>query len=135
MKVVVGYDGSSSAQRALERALHLFGAGRPEVILVRAVTQPMTSSDLAAQAFEAARDEARDELEAVVGEVNREEVAVRALIREGEPRQVLERMVEEEEPDVVVVGARGQGAAARLLLGSVSTYAVHHFPCPVLVVR
>lgn len=37
--------------------------------------------------------------------------------------------------DLLVVGSRGYGGFADALLGSVSTYCVHHAHCPVVVIR
>jgi nucleotide-binding universal stress UspA family protein len=52
---------------------------------------------------------------------------------EGQPAGVL--LKEAEQADMIVVGSRGHGGFANLLLGSVTQQVVHHAPCPVVVVR
>jgi len=37
--------------------------------------------------------------------------------------------------DLLVVGSSGAGALKELILGSVSSYAAHHAPCPIVLVR
>jgi nucleotide-binding universal stress UspA family protein len=53
----------------------------------------------------------------------------------GHTEEVLQRFIERQKPDLMVMGSRGLGGFERMLLGSTSHYMAHHAPCPVLVVR
>ncbi|WP_338140663.1 universal stress protein [Candidatus Neomicrothrix sp.] len=59
-------------------------------------------------------------------------VSVTGSVRRGPPAQVL--LEAAEDADMVVVGSRGLGGFAGLLLGSVARRVTHLAPCPVVVV-
>jgi nucleotide-binding universal stress UspA family protein len=52
----------------------------------------------------------------------------------GEAAHVVAEAAREEGADVIVVGTRGRGPLAGLLLGSVTQRLLHLAPCPVLAV-
>jgi nucleotide-binding universal stress UspA family protein len=60
------------------------------------------------------------------------DVVCEASAHEGHPVDTL--LAEAAQADLVVVGRRGRGGFASLVLGSVSQQVVHHAPCPVVVV-
>jgi nucleotide-binding universal stress UspA family protein len=53
----------------------------------------------------------------------------------GDPAEEIVATANDFDTDLVVVGARGLGGMARVLLGSVSEKVLHHARCPVLIVK
>jgi nucleotide-binding universal stress UspA family protein len=133
--VVVGVDGSDASKDALGWAgryarltgstLHAVTAWQIPAELALAVAVP----DLDPQG------DAQRLLKETVGEVleGREPVALRTSVVQGPPALVLEQLAGA--ADLLVVGSRGHGALAGILLGSVSEHCVHHAGCPVVVVH
>lgn len=136
--VVVGVDGSPESAEAADFACAEAARRGCDVLAVAVhpeVDQPATAlSDLAAER-KALRDAATAELSAVVEPMLSDwpHVAVRTRVLGGEPATELGRMAQD--APMVVVGSRGRGGFAGLLLGSTSRELLTSAPCPVAVVR
>jgi nucleotide-binding universal stress UspA family protein len=130
----VGFDGSPEARAAVElaRALAVAASASLRVIRVLAPGAPGGSAftyrpDWAEREQER-RDEAQEELDAVLAELG--EIATGGVVV-GNPATAL--AYAGNDLDLLVTGSRGYGPARRLMLGSTSTRLVHAAPCPVLV--
>jgi nucleotide-binding universal stress UspA family protein len=133
-KIVVGVDGSDRAKRALEWAIEEARLRDAVVEAVYAWSYPYVGTIPSAMVidFEQVEANARDTLEAAVGQVDAGDIAVEhALVHGGAAQALVERG---QDADLVVVGSRGLGGFTGLLLGSVSHQVTHHAPCPVVVV-
>ncbi len=128
-RVVLGFDGSTSARTALEAAVAHARWHRAPLLLLCAVE---VSDAVSTQAFSAV---AEDMLAATAAIVRNGPDApeVRTALRFGSATAAL---LEVERPgDLLVVGTHGHRPVARVLLGSTSTSVVTHAHEPVLVVR
>jgi nucleotide-binding universal stress UspA family protein len=137
--IVVGHDGSKCAQEALRwaarlalradldlhvlRSWSLTTAPRPDTWTVGYVP-PLTDWESAVL----------DELTGHVAAAGLDP-AVRVTCHPVHKAPVQALLAAAEGANLVVVGARGRGGFAGLLLGSVSDQLVHHAACPVTVVR
>jgi nucleotide-binding universal stress UspA family protein len=135
-RIVVGVDGSPGAREALRFALEearlrdasvaaVFVWSLPLVADVPAALLPATLSDFREEAVEAL-DAALEEVSDTGG------VEIERVVVEGPPAREL--VAAAEGADLLVVGSRGRGGFAGLLLGSVSQQCAHHAPCPVVIV-
>ncbi|MHB9149509.1 MAG: universal stress protein [Thermoleophilia bacterium] len=136
--IVVGVDGSAQGEVALEFAAHEAALREARLLVVAAWESPMIVAPVGVypvEAFQSLRDDVESIVQAAVARVTELEpgVTCEGRVVEGQPAAVLLR--EAQDAEMVVVGSRGYGGFASLLLGSVSQQMVHHAPCPVVVVR
>jgi nucleotide-binding universal stress UspA family protein len=135
--VVVGFDGSPGAEAALRFAaeeatlrglpLRIVSAWEaPSSAYVGEAFAPTPDAFLQAEQRAEELSRAAVELAASLG-VEAEGVAV-----EGHPATML--IEQARDAALLVVGSRGHGTAASLLLGSVSRRLAHHAPCPLVIV-
>jgi nucleotide-binding universal stress UspA family protein len=137
--IVVGTDGSPSADAAVRRAIEIAkGSGAP-VHLVTAFPDVPTYRETITSSAKAEPIDLRQVAESVLAREARpledEGVGVMTHAREGDPAEVLIEVAQEQDADLIVVGARGLSGLKRFLLGSVSSKLSHHAPVSVLVVR
>lgn len=145
-RIVVGVDGGEGGARALRWAADLAAPIGAEVIVVHAirpevavswatemggVATPLLSGD----EWKTWRDAQERRIERRSAPLLRAaEVPYRILVVDGHPAAVIMGMAGAENADLIVVGRRGRGGLAELVLGSVSHQLTHHARRPVVVV-
>jgi len=141
--IVVGVDGSDHSHRALIWAMRQAAqqqvpltvlAVRPDPVRpvtgvywgVHAYPEDTHNPEVVRKAIQAIVEQARNEID---------ETAPQATVNvvTGDPAEELVKA--SRDADMIVVGSRGSGGFASLLMGSVSSKVAHHAACPVVVIR
>ncbi|HET6277486.1 MAG TPA: universal stress protein [Candidatus Polarisedimenticolia bacterium] len=145
MKILIAFDGSPSAQAAVDEV-----AGRPwpkgtEVRLVTVLERPLplpppNGIEVYAPLLEKMRVSLREEAyqriqRAMKTLATRKDLAITYEMRDGSVKEALLDAVREWDADLVMVGSRGVSGLARLILGSVSQALASHAPCSVEIVK
>jgi nucleotide-binding universal stress UspA family protein len=138
--VVVGYDGSEEAERAVDAAAGIASRHGARLHLV-AVTYPpdrwwgvMGAPPVGDEVVEGMQRTQREMLSKAVAGRDLGEVETVEITELGHPATELTRYCEKVDAGLLVVGRRGAGMMERLLLGSVADRLAHHAPCPLLIV-
>ena len=145
--LVLGYDGSDCAKKALahtvEIARHIDDA---EVFVVHAfefsigyVPMGMTDSPLMMSAeydqhVDLVREYGDQQVAEAVKELGEAGVQATGAVTEGKAVEVLLETAREKKAAAIIVGSHGEGAMSAAFLGSTALKLLHHSDIPVLVV-
>jgi nucleotide-binding universal stress UspA family protein len=137
-RIVVGVDDSPAAAAALRWALDEARLRGTTLEVVHTWQFPAVSElpgGAVDQLITDLQHVAGEVLDKVVNETAGDDpgVEVTRRVLEGAPGRVLTEAAAG--ADLLVVGSRGRGGFAGLLLGSVAQQCAHHAPCPVVVIR
>jgi len=141
--IVVGTDGSETAEQAVDAAIELAGLSGATLELVSAY-EPVSNQPLRQEAREVPAGmewvvHHRAEVDATLRDGLERAVAAgvtaREHAREGDAADAILDVAEELGADLIVVGNKGMTGAKRFMLGSVPNKVSHHAPCAVMIIR
>ena len=136
--VAVGTDGSATAAEAVKVAAGIAQRFDAELVLVSAFQEsggaPIGHESFSEEVQWASSPSARvrEILARAEEEQQRDGLTCRVLADEGDPAEVIIRLAQECDADLLVIGNKGM---RRRVLGSVPNTVTHKAPCSVLVVK
>ncbi len=142
--IVVGTDGSPTAETALRTAIQLAEQSGSRLYIVSAY-EPVSEHRTRGEQLGGPTDvqwavglradvlQLLDLARALAGASG--VGAVETFARQGDAADAILDVAEEQGADLIVVGNKGMTGAKRFLLGSVPNKVSHHAPCSVLIVR
>ena len=141
--IVVGTDGSQTAQKAVETAADLAKNGDGELHIVMSagnVPESQLRSERAGVPDDVAHTvNPHQDTEAALKEAaepwENEGITVHTHAKSGDPADAIISVAEANRADLIVVGNKGMTGAKRFFLGAVPNKISHHAPCSVLIVR
>ncbi len=135
-RILVAYDGSEGARRALARVPNLAREG--DIVAVLGVEPPIhggaaSAADVAGSADSVA--DMRSALDEAIEELAGQGVKAQILQLNGHVADEILDAAEAGNFDIVVIGSRNGRGLRRMVLGSISTKVAHDAPCDVYLVH
>jgi len=136
-RIIAAVDGSEESRRALALATRMARALGGRLTVTHVIPTYDEQLELGTyQEFEQAHETyAQSVLSEMTKAVEFPLERLELKVLKGAPAEAVAQAAEASDVGMVVVGSRGRGAVARVLLGSVSDRLLHISPKPVLVVR
>lgn len=127
-KILVAYDGSKYAQKALNYAVQLGEKYKSKITLLSVVQTMLTK--IQEEAAKSIGERVVSEAESHVKGVSTDK-----KVEVGHPAKTIIDFAKEGDYDLIVLGSRGLNPVKRFVLGSVSDKVARHAQCSVLIIK
>jgi nucleotide-binding universal stress UspA family protein len=137
-KILLAYDGSAGAKRALDAALelaHAFHAELWALAVEERLPHYAATIDEMAEAKEFANRYYQEALSVAYLHALRAGVELKSEIRAGHAARTIIDFTKEGDFDLVVLGSSGHSKVWEMFLGTTAEKVSRHVPCTVLLVR
>ena len=135
--ILIATDGSAGARAAVDEGLDFAEETGADVLFV-AIRHPPTAGvrrPVLAAVFSHELARLRPALQEAVAEAESRGIHADYDLLEGDPGERILELARSRDVDLIVIGSRGLGAVASVILGSVSKRVLHDADRPVLVVN
>ncbi|MBK7455875.1 MAG: universal stress protein [Anaerolineales bacterium] len=137
-RVLLAVDGSDHALHAARTAADLaraMNSNEFRIVVAYDFIPPYLGEPNLQYAIDARIDDAKAIMKKAIEAVGQIPCEINTEMIEGSAAEAVLDVAVTRNSDVIVIGSRGLGTLAGLLLGSTSQKVVAHAPCPVLIVR
>lgn len=132
-EILVAYDGSEAAKKALEHGINLL---KPEDrLVIISVVPSATIKEFADVDPEISIARAQESINEILNELIRKNINAIGIVKEGDIADEILKMAMDLKCDLIVVGHKGIGKIGRFQLGSVADKVARYANRPVLIVR
>jgi len=138
-KILLPTDGSEHSDHTVQFAIDLAKLTNAAIVAMYAYNPQPILRKRGALAAEELKSSLEEDAREIIGDVatrlKAEGISVSALAVEGPAAEAILRAIEEEKPDLVVMGSRSASSVPGLTLGSVAEKVVRYSPVSVVVVK
>jgi nucleotide-binding universal stress UspA family protein len=131
LKILVGYNGSDAAKRALAQAEQHAGIWQGSIEVVQAISR---KESLSYDRIQKAEQQLAQQVKHLL-DGKRSSFETTILVSTQSPGEQIVNFAESIHADEIIVGSEKRSKVGKFVLGSTSQFVVLNAPCPVVVVK
>jgi len=137
-KILVAYDGSPFAQKALDKAVELAGKGEAEIICVHVIEDfcPIGLTEIDCTVVRELQTKESNAITAhAEEELKKKGASARVITETGGPAEMIIEVARREAADLIIAASHGKHGARKFAFGSTTARLIERSPVPVLVMK